>query len=39
MTAIGKSVPRVDAHGKVTGETLFPGDISSRPPNAPPIAG
>ncbi|MCH7587923.1 MAG: xanthine dehydrogenase family protein [Chloroflexi bacterium] len=28
MTAIGKSVPRVDAHGKVTGETLYPGDIN-----------
>ncbi|MGD8555320.1 MAG: xanthine dehydrogenase family protein molybdopterin-binding subunit [Anaerolineales bacterium] len=28
MTLIGKSVPRVDARGKVTGETDFPGDIN-----------
>lgn len=28
MTAIGKSIPRIDAHGKVTGETLYPGDIN-----------
>lgn len=28
MAAIGKSVPRVDARGKVTGETLYPGDIN-----------
>lgn len=25
---VGQSVPRIDAHGKVTGETLYPGDIS-----------
>jgi CO/xanthine dehydrogenase Mo-binding subunit len=25
---IGQSVPRIDARGKVTGETLYPGDIS-----------
>src|SRR5512135_3303155 len=25
---IGQSIPRVDAPGKVTGETLYPGDIS-----------
>jgi CO/xanthine dehydrogenase Mo-binding subunit len=25
---IGQSLPRVDAPGKVTGETLYPGDIS-----------
>ncbi len=25
---IGQSMQRVDAHGKVTGETLFPGDLS-----------
>ncbi|KAA3647131.1 MAG: aldehyde oxidase [Chloroflexi bacterium] len=24
---IGKSLPRIDAYGKVTGETLYPGDI------------
>lgn len=28
MSVVGKSVPRVDAAGKVTGETLFPGDIN-----------
>ena len=28
MSLIGQSVPRLDARGKVTGETLFPGDIS-----------
>lgn len=30
MTAktIGKSLPRIDATGKVSGETLFPGDLS-----------
>ncbi|MBN1886866.1 MAG: molybdopterin-dependent oxidoreductase [Thermoflexales bacterium] len=28
MTAIGQSLPRVDALGKVTGHTLFPGDLS-----------
>ena len=28
MAVIGKSVPRVDARGKVTGETLYPGDIN-----------
>ncbi len=28
MTVIGKSVHRVDARGKVTGETLYPGDIN-----------
>lgn len=27
MSVIGQSVRRVDAQGKVTGETLFPGDI------------
>lgn len=27
MTSVGKSVPRVDALGKVTGETNYPGDI------------
>ncbi|RMF27796.1 MAG: aldehyde oxidase, partial [Chloroflexi bacterium] len=25
---IGRSVPRVDARSKVTGEALFPGDLS-----------
>ncbi len=30
---IGNSVPRVDAHGKVTGQTLYPGDIN-RPDQA-----
>ncbi|MEJ5225859.1 MAG: hypothetical protein WHV44_15480, partial [Anaerolineales bacterium] len=25
---VGQSVPRIDARGKVTGETLYPGDIS-----------
>lgn len=25
---VGQSVPRIDAHGKVTGETLYPGDIA-----------
>jgi len=28
MTVIGKSIQRVDARGKVTGETLYPGDIN-----------
>lgn len=28
MTWIGKSVPRIDAVGKVTGKTLYPGDIN-----------
>jgi CO/xanthine dehydrogenase Mo-binding subunit len=28
MTVIGKSVQRVDARGKVIGETLYPGDIN-----------
>jgi CO/xanthine dehydrogenase Mo-binding subunit len=28
MSVIGKSVHRVDARGKVTGETLYPGDIN-----------
>jgi CO/xanthine dehydrogenase Mo-binding subunit len=28
MSLIGQSVPRIDARGKVTGETLFPGDIN-----------
>ena len=28
MTIIGKSIQRVDARGKVTGETLYPGDIN-----------
>ncbi len=27
MSNIGKSVQRIDARGKVTGETLYPGDI------------
>ena len=27
MTLIGESSPRIDAHGKVTGATLYPGDI------------
>lgn len=27
MTPIGDSTLRIDAHGKVTGETLYPGDI------------
>jgi len=27
MSVVGQSVHRVDAQGKVTGETLFPGDI------------
>ncbi len=27
-TIVGQSVPRIDAHGKVTGETLYPGDIN-----------
>jgi CO/xanthine dehydrogenase Mo-binding subunit len=25
---VGQSVPRVDSHGKVTGETQYPGDLS-----------
>ncbi|MGD2155470.1 MAG: molybdopterin-dependent oxidoreductase [Anaerolineales bacterium] len=28
MSTIGQSVRRVDAYGKVTGETLYPGDIN-----------
>ena len=28
MTNIGKSVERIDAYGKVTGQTLYPGDIN-----------
>jgi CO/xanthine dehydrogenase Mo-binding subunit len=28
MPSIGRSAQRTDAHGKVTGETLFPGDIN-----------
>jgi CO/xanthine dehydrogenase Mo-binding subunit len=28
MTIIGKPIPRIDARGKVTGETLYPGDIN-----------
>lgn len=28
MSSIGKSVQRIDALGKVTGQTLFPGDIN-----------
>jgi CO/xanthine dehydrogenase Mo-binding subunit len=28
MHTIGKSVQRIDAYGKVTGDTLFPGDIN-----------
>jgi CO/xanthine dehydrogenase Mo-binding subunit len=28
MSAIGRSLPRVDAHAKVTGEALYPGDIN-----------
>ncbi len=27
MTALGTSYPRIDARGKVTGQTLYPGDI------------
>src|SRR5258706_13629143 len=27
MSAIGQSTKRIDAVGKVTGETLYPGDI------------
>jgi CO/xanthine dehydrogenase Mo-binding subunit len=30
QTAIGKSLPRVDARGKVTGETLYSGDLSMK---------
>lgn len=33
MTLIGESLQRIDAHGKVTGETLYPGDID-RPDQA-----
>lgn len=33
MTLIGESSLRIDAHGKVTGETLFPGDLN-RPDQA-----
>ena len=28
MTVIGQSIHRIDAKGKVTGETLYPGDIN-----------
>lgn len=28
MPAVGKSALRIDAYGKVTGETLYPGDIN-----------
>ncbi len=28
FNVIGKAVPRVDAHSKVTGQALFPGDLS-----------
>lgn len=28
MTIIGKSIPRIDAYGKVTGATCYPGDIN-----------
>lgn len=28
MKVIGQSIPRIDALGKVTGETLYPGDIN-----------
>ncbi len=28
MAIVGESVTRIDAHGKVTGETLYPGDIN-----------
>jgi CO/xanthine dehydrogenase Mo-binding subunit len=28
MTVIGKSIQRIDALGKVTGETLYPGDVN-----------
>ena len=28
MRAIGKSVTRVDAEGKVTGKTEYPGDLN-----------
>jgi len=28
MSIIGKSVQRIDAYGKVTGQTLYPGDIN-----------
>lgn len=27
MSLLGQSIPRIDARGKVTGETLYPGDI------------
>ena len=27
MTTVGRSLQRIDALGKVTGETLYPGDI------------
>jgi len=29
MTIVGKSIPRVDAHAKVTGEAMYPGDFSA----------
>src|SRR4030067_6169 len=28
MSNIGKSVERIDAYGKVTGQTLYPGDLN-----------
>ncbi|MFN2233333.1 MAG: aldehyde oxidase, partial [Anaerolineales bacterium] len=28
MSQVGKSINRIDALGKVTGETLYPGDIN-----------
>ncbi len=28
MSAVGQSIQRIDARGKVTGETLYPGDIN-----------
>ena len=28
MTFIGQPIQRIDARGKVTGETLYPGDIN-----------
>ena len=30
MSSIGQSFPRIDAHGKVTGETAYSGDLSMR---------
>ena len=29
-TIVGKSIPRIDAHGKVTGETPYSGDLSMK---------